>query len=96
MFKVFALAMLAVKPKVFKLGRPSKSMVPTDMSCGKLSEFKIWQLLTPKMPPIEVKLSAPTTVMALLLAMVKSPVIARTEAKLIVSVVPVATAMLPE
>lgn len=96
MFKVLAFAMLAVKPNVFKLGKPSKSMVPTEMSWGKVSEFKIWQLLTVNLPPMEDKLSAPTIVMPLLPEIFKSPVMALTEAKLRVSVVPVATAMLPE
>lgn len=96
MFNSPASAMVEVKPKLFKFGRPSKSMFPTFVSCGKVRAFRIWQLLTVKVPPMLVKLSAPTFVMPLLPAMFKSPVMDFTEAKLRVSVVPVATAMDPE
>lgn len=96
MFKLAVLATLEVKPRRFKLGRPSKSMFPTDVSCGKESELRIWQLETVKVPPMFVKLSAPIDVMALFEPMFRSPVIDFTEAKLMVSVVPVATAMDPE
>lgn len=90
------LATLEVKPRRFKLGKPSKSMFPTDVSCGKESALKIWQLDTVKVPPMFVKESAPTVVMALFEAMFKSPVMDLTEARLMVSVVPVAMAMDPE
>lgn len=96
MLSVPVLATFEVNPSKFKLGRPSKSMFPTEVSCGKESELRIWQLDTVKVPPMFVKLSAPTTVMALLPAMFRSPVMDFTEAKLRVSVVPVATAMDPE
>lgn len=96
MFRVPVLATLEVKPRRFKLGRPSKSMFPTDVSCGNERALKIWQLETVKVPPMFVKLSAPTVVMALFAAMFKSPVMDFTEAMLMVSVVPVATAMDPE
>lgn len=61
-----------------------------------MSDDRIWQLLRVKLPPISRMLSAPKVVMFGAFSTTILPVTARTSGMLIASVVPVATAMLPE
>ena len=95
MLTVFAICMPVVKLKPWSAGSASHCTVSTDVNLGKLSVDKIVSSLSVNDPPMVVRLSPESSVICVTLLATKSPVMCCTPLMAMLSVTPVARAMLP-